>query len=47
MIDQHLRDACWIVQDATAINLSKGLGVAVDVADEVVHVLKCSCRVEL
>lgn len=29
LIDQHLRDAGWIVQDASAINLSEGLGIAV------------------
>jgi type I restriction enzyme R subunit len=29
LIDQHLRDAGWIVQDANAINLSEGLGIAV------------------
>jgi type I restriction enzyme, R subunit len=29
LIDQHLRDAGWIVQDADAINLSDGLGIAV------------------
>jgi type I restriction enzyme R subunit len=29
LIDQHLKDAGWIVQDARAINLSEGLGVAV------------------
>jgi type I restriction enzyme R subunit len=29
LIDQHLRDAGWIVQDADAINLSEGLGIAV------------------
>ena len=29
LIDQHLRDAGWIVQDADAINLSEGVGIAV------------------
>lgn len=29
LIDQHLRDAGWIVQDADSINLSEGLGIAV------------------
>jgi type I restriction enzyme, R subunit len=29
LIDQHLRDAGWIVQDPKGINLSEGLGVAV------------------
>ena len=29
LIDQHLKDAGWIVQDASAINLSEGLGIAV------------------
>jgi type I restriction enzyme R subunit len=29
LIDQHLRDAGWIVQDSDAINLSEGLGIAV------------------
>ena len=29
LIDQHLRDAGWIVQDPSAINLSEGLGIAV------------------
>jgi hypothetical protein len=28
LIDQHLRDAGWIVQDPDAINLSEGLGIA-------------------
>ena len=28
-IDQHLRDAGWIVQDPSAINLSEGVGIAV------------------
>jgi type I restriction enzyme R subunit len=28
-IDQHLRDAGWIVQDPAAINLSEGMGIAV------------------
>ena len=27
-IDQHFRDAGWIIQDANALNLSEGLGVA-------------------
>ena len=29
LIDQHLRDAGWFIQDANAINLSEGLGIAV------------------
>lgn len=29
LIDQHLRDAGWIVQDPKSINLSEGLGIAV------------------
>jgi len=29
LIDQHLQAAGWIVQDANAINLSEGLGIAV------------------
>ena len=29
LIDKHLRDAGWIVQDADAINLSEGVGIAV------------------
>jgi type I restriction enzyme R subunit len=29
LIDQHLRDAGWIVQDSDAINLSEGMGIAV------------------
>jgi type I restriction enzyme R subunit len=29
LIDQHLRDAGWIVQDADAVNLSEGVGIAV------------------
>ena len=29
LIDQHLRDAGWVVQDANAINLSEGVGIAV------------------
>ena len=29
LIDQHLRDAGWIVQDPNAINLGEGIGIAV------------------
>ena len=29
LIDQHLKDAGWIIQDAGAINLSEGVGIAV------------------
>jgi len=29
LIDQHLRDAGWTVQDPSAINLSEGVGIAV------------------
>ncbi len=28
-IDQHLRDAGWVIQDPNAINLSEGIGIAV------------------
>ena len=29
LIDQHLQDAGWIIQDPNAINLDEGVGIAV------------------
>ena len=29
LIDQHLQDAGWIIQDPNAINLGEGVGIAI------------------